>query len=266
MNVTATASSTETTYVPAQAVDCDSNTRWSSLFTDDQWLALEFNQPITIDTVALKWEAAYGQRYTIDVSDDGQTWTSVYTETNGNGGQDVVHFPLTMTRHIRMHGLSRGTEYGYSLWEFEVYERGGTSSLTALDLARRAGVYARVSGDKALWDMGQRILDWYKAEYTAHISFTPTIAAYYDPCTGDRLLDEQGDWPSMSADLVELAAEYCDLDFARRVIEEKLRPEFEANPDRPFNGSAFDVLEVLLALRRVAERCCVYLPIVFKKG
>jgi hypothetical protein len=263
MSVTATASSTETTYVPAQAVDCDSATRWSSLFTDDQWLALEFDQAITIDTVALKWERAYGQRYTVDLSDDGETWTPVYTETNGNGGQDVVHFPLTTTRHIRMHGLNRGTAFGYSLWEFEVYERGGTSSLTALDLARRAGVYAKVSGDAGLWEMGQRILAWYRTEYnTSNI-----IAAAYDPCTGDPLPGWEGEWTSVTADLAELAAEYCDCDFAQRVIEEKLRPEFEANPDRPFNGSAFDVLEALLALRRVAEcQPCVYLPIVLKNG
>jgi hypothetical protein len=237
-----------------KAFDDDTrSTRWASRWSDDEWIALEFSEPVTIDGVVLKWEAAYAVTYTIDVSDDGVTWTSVYTETNGNGGTDELHFPLTTTRHIRMHGLKRGTAWGYSLWEFEVY-RGGTSSLTALDLAQRGGAYARVSGDTALWETGRRILNWYKARY-------PAIAAAYDPCTGAPLPGwENGEQPSIMADLTELAAEYGDCDFARQVIEEKLRPKLTADPDNPLNGSvgasAFENLEVLLALRHMDERCC----------
>jgi hypothetical protein len=273
MAVTATASSTQDenpALSPTKAADCDPDTRWSSDRNDDEWIALEFSEPVTIDTVVLKWEQAYGLTYTIDVSGDGVTWTSVYTETNGHEGDNVIHFPVTTTRHIRMHGLGRGTEWGYSLWEFEAYYRGGTSSLTALDLARRAAVYARVSGDMALWETGRRILDWYKARY-------PSIAAAYDPCTGDPLPGGWGsEWTSVMADLAELAAEYGDCCFACRVIAEKLYPKWITNPDNPFDGSAFDNLEVLLALRHVDERCCcevyppnchcLYLPIILKDG
>jgi hypothetical protein len=267
MVVTVTASSTQDqnpVLSPGNATDCDTSTRWSSNFTDDEWIALEFSEPITIDGAVLKWEAAYGKAYTFDVSNDGATWTPVYTETNGHGGDDVIQFPVMTTRHIRMYGKERGTEHGYSLWEFEIYYRGGTSSLTALDLARRAAVYARVSGDKALWETGRRILEWYKARY-------PFIAAAYDPCTGDPLPGwENGEWPSIMADLAELAAEYCDHDFARQVIEDKLRPWLINDPNDPLYGSvgpsAFENLEVLLALRHVDERCCLYLPIIFKGG
>lgn len=227
-----------------RAFDNDPSTRWASDWNDDEWIALEFKEPEMIDGVVLRWEAAYGMTYTIDVSDDGLTWTSVYTETDGDGGKDEIHFPLTTARYIRMHGIERGTGYGYSLWEFEVY-RGGTSSLTALDLARRAAAYAKVSGDVALWEVGRHIFDWYKARYPS------CIAAAYDPCTGDPLPGwENGEWASIMANLAELAAEYGDCHFARQVIEEKLSP---------FNGivgpSAFENLEVLLALRHMDERC-----------
>ncbi len=263
MDVTATASSTQDgdpALVPGKVIDGDLNTRWSSDWNDDEWIALQFREPVTIDGVVLKWERAYGKAYTIDVSDDGVTWTSVYTETNGEGDDTdlIVHeirFPLTTTRRVRMHGLTRGTEWGYSLREFEVY-RGGTSSLTALDLARRAAVYAKVSGDAALWEMGQRILNWYKARYPS------SIAAAYDPCTGNPLRGwENGEWPSIMADLAELAAEYGDCSFARQMIEEKLA-DFSST-------SAFENLEVLLALRHVDEHCGVtnvYLPIVVRSS
>ena len=258
MAVTATASSIQDlspTFSPSHSIDCDPTTRWSSNWNDDEWIAIEFSDPVTIDGVVLKWEAAYGKAYTIDVSDDGANWTPVYTETDGDGGNDEVHFPLTMTRHLRMHGLSRGTEWGYSLFEFEVYQ-GGTSSLTALDLARRAAVYAKVNGDTALWEMGRDVLDFYKGQYTV----SGTVAAAYDPCTGDPLAGwENGEWSSIMADLAELAAEYCDCRFARQVIEEKLRPKLITDPESPLYGtvgpSAFENLEVLLALRHVDERC-----------
>ncbi|MFQ5421627.1 MAG: discoidin domain-containing protein, partial [Anaerolineae bacterium] len=230
--VTTTASSTQTLeLVPINAVDCNPDTRWSSNWSDDEWISLEFSEPVTIDGVILKWEAAYGQTYTIDVSNNGVTWAPVYTETNGDGGDDEIHFPLTTIRYIRMVGLNRGTQWGYSLREFEVY-RGGTSSLVALDLARRLAVYARVSGDTAAWETGQRILNWYKERYQLG------IAAAYDPCTGEPLPGwENGEWPSIMADLAELAAEYCDLDFAQQVIDEKLRPKVITDPADPLYGS-----------------------------
>jgi len=264
--VTVTGSSTQDQdpiLAPGNGADCDPATRWSSNWNDDEWIALEFGESITIDGVVLKWEAAYGKAYTVDVSNDGVTWTPVYTKTNGDGGEDEIHFPLTTTRYIRMHGLNRGTPYGYSLWEFEVYQ-GGTSSWTALDLARRGAVYARVSGNTALWETGRRILKWYKDQYL-HSS----IAAAYDPCTGEPLSGwKNGDVPSIMANLTELAAEYCDLDFAHQVIEEKLRHKLIINLEDPLYGSvgasAFENLEVLLALRHVDERCCLYLPIILR--
>jgi uncharacterized repeat protein (TIGR01451 family) len=232
-----------------KALDGALDTRWASDWNDDEAITLTFTTSVAIDAVVLKWEDAYGQAYTIDTSNDGINWTTVYTETHGNGSTDELHFPLTTARYIRMQGLNRGTTFGYSLWEFEVY-RGGTSSLTALDLARRGGAYAKVSGDTALWEMGRRILNWYKARY-------PTIAAAYDPCTGEPLPDDwQYEWTSVIADLVELAAEYGDYCFARQVIEEKLLPKLNTDPDSPLGGnlgpSAFDNLETLLALRHLA--------------
>jgi len=236
-----------------KAFDDNLSTRWASDWNDDEWISLEFSEPVTIDGVILKWETAYGKAYTIDVSNDGVTWTSVYTETDGDGGDDEIHFPLTTTRHIRMHGLTRGTSWGYSLREFEVCQ-GGTSSLTALDLAERAAVYAKASRDTALWETGRRILNWYEARY-------PSIAAAYDPCTGEPLPGWGSDKapPSIMADLAELAAEYGDCSFARQVVREKLYL---------FNSpSAFENLEVLLALHNVVNKCgyAVYLPLIVRK-
>jgi hypothetical protein len=69
----------------------------------------------------LNWEAAYGKAYDIQVSSDGGHWSTVYSTTAGNGGQEVVSFPAAQARYVRMQGVKRATQWGYSLYEFQVY-------------------------------------------------------------------------------------------------------------------------------------------------
>ncbi|MEU7754924.1 discoidin domain-containing protein [Micromonospora sp. NPDC049101] len=123
---TATASSTENAGTPASAaVDGNTGTRWSSAFSDPQWLQVDLGARATITQVNLLWEAAHGRAFQLQTSDNGSTWTTIYSTTTGAGGTQN----LTVSgagRYVRMYGTARGTGYGYSLWEFQVYgETGG---------------------------------------------------------------------------------------------------------------------------------------------
>ncbi|MET8200216.1 discoidin domain-containing protein [Micromonospora taraxaci] len=123
---TATASSTENGGTPAAAaVDGNTGTRWSSAFSDPQWLQVDLGARATITQVNLLWEAAHGRAFQLQTSDNGSTWTTIYSTTTGTGGTQN----LTVSgagRYVRMYGTVRGTGYGYSLWEFQVYgETGG---------------------------------------------------------------------------------------------------------------------------------------------
>jgi hypothetical protein len=71
--------------------------------------------------VILHWEAAFGRAYRIEVSNDNSSWTTVFATSAGDGGTDNVTFPAVTARYVRMLGVTRGTSYGYSLWEFEVF-------------------------------------------------------------------------------------------------------------------------------------------------
>jgi hypothetical protein len=125
---TATASSSEGADVgPANAVDGNAATRWSSQFTDNQWIQVDLGQSATISQVVLQWESAYGKAYQIQTSADGTSWSPIYTATNGAGGTET----LTVSgsgRYVRMQGTTRGTGYGYSLYEFKVYGSIGTQA------------------------------------------------------------------------------------------------------------------------------------------
>ena len=48
---------------PLNAVDGVLTTRWSSAFTDNQWLEVDLGSPMTINKVVIYWEAAYGKVY-----------------------------------------------------------------------------------------------------------------------------------------------------------------------------------------------------------
>ncbi len=121
----ASASSTQlfTSDSPGKAVDGNDSSRWSSNWSDSQWITVDLGSVQSIGRVLLHWETAYGKSYKIQVSNDNHTWTTVYSTTTGDGGTDNDTFATVTGRYVRMQGVSRGTSYGYSLYEFEVYAR-----------------------------------------------------------------------------------------------------------------------------------------------
>jgi hypothetical protein len=117
----ATASSAENAGTTAgNAVDGNTGTRWSSAFSDPQWLSVDLGATYTITQVVLQWEAAYGRSFEIQTSTDNTTWTSVFSTTTGTGGTQTLAVSGS-GRWVRMFGTARGTAFGYSLWEFGVY-------------------------------------------------------------------------------------------------------------------------------------------------
>lgn len=102
------------------AVDGNATSRWSSSFSDNEWIYVDLGSTKTINGVSLHWEAAYGKNYNLQVSNDALTWTTVKTVTNSDGGFDD-HLLSASGRYVRMQGVSRATGYGYSLFAFEVY-------------------------------------------------------------------------------------------------------------------------------------------------
>lgn len=105
---------------PELATDGDFGTRWASDWSDPQWIQVDLGAPTTFDHVQLAWETSYATAYQIQTSDDGATWTTVYTTTTGDGGVDDLDIAGT-GRYVRMYGTQRGTGWGYSLYEFGVY-------------------------------------------------------------------------------------------------------------------------------------------------
>ena len=111
------------TYRAEFAADGDRGTRWSSEFSDPQWLAIDLGTPTEISRIELLWEAAFSREYAIQVSLDGADWKAVYSTDRGAGGTEMIRFPPVTARWVRTHGARRATEFGYSLWEMRVFPR-----------------------------------------------------------------------------------------------------------------------------------------------
>ncbi|MGW6564779.1 galactose-binding domain-containing protein [Streptomyces sp. NPDC054975] len=122
----ASASTTEwwnpfTSFAATRAVDGDPGTRWASEWKDGQWLRIDLGEPQLVKRVTLDWERAYGKAYRVELSDDGVNWRTAWSTTSGDGGLDTVQFSATTARHVRVYGVTRGTEWGYSLREVGVF-------------------------------------------------------------------------------------------------------------------------------------------------
>ena len=120
-----TASSVQEADTPASNItDGDDSTRWSSGFSDPQWVAVDLGKSVTIDHVHLLWEDAYASAYSVQVSQDGKAWTDVYHTENSIGDPETVKFAPVAARYVRIYGTKRGTKFGYSLFSVEVYAPG----------------------------------------------------------------------------------------------------------------------------------------------
>ena len=115
------ASSTEAaTYAAANSTDGNPNTRWSSQFSDPQFIYVDLGARYDLCRVVLRWQTALAKDFKMQISDNAVNWTDVDSVKNNVASENYL--PIKGTgRYVRVYGMQRGTVYGYSLWEFEVY-------------------------------------------------------------------------------------------------------------------------------------------------
>jgi hypothetical protein len=112
----------------AQAFDNNGDTRWGSPYSDNQWVYVDLRNTVNISRVSLVWEVGYGTNYRIEVGTTTDAngvvndWKTVDTKTgNKLYFNDINFLPAVTGRYVRMYGVTRGTSYGFSLYEFQVY-------------------------------------------------------------------------------------------------------------------------------------------------
>jgi hypothetical protein len=102
------------------------------VFSDQQapdspeWIRIDLGALYNVDHVNLNWENT-GKSFQIQTSTDGTTWSNAYTTTNGTGGVQDITFGARSTRFVRMYGTQRANDWGYSIWELQVFAGNATN-------------------------------------------------------------------------------------------------------------------------------------------
>jgi beta-glucanase (GH16 family) len=129
--------------------DGDKRTRWLSEASDPQWISINLNRIFlnrffSVEAVKLFWDGTYAKEYEIHLSNssDFSEYDVIAAETDGDGGIDyLVTSSEVAGKFIRLYGISRGGEGGYSLQEFEVYGGGVSTNVVENDHVDNAVQY-----------------------------------------------------------------------------------------------------------------------------
>ncbi len=120
LTATVTTSSNENASLSgANAIDGNLSTRWSSNFSDGQWIQLDFGKTVTIGAVNINWEDAYARKYTISWSNDGENWNTAVTRQVSKKSDTTDMFFNRPVRYIRVTAVTRATQYGVSIFEIQ---------------------------------------------------------------------------------------------------------------------------------------------------
>lgn len=106
---------------PADIVDGDAQTRWSSEYGNDEWIYVDLGQTTNVYGLGLNWENAYAREFRVQVSDDAREWRTVVDDGRGKLGRQDVFFDDVKARYVRLEGVRRATGYGYSLYDLKIY-------------------------------------------------------------------------------------------------------------------------------------------------
>ncbi len=117
---------TGTSYSGNLAVDGNYKSRWSSDHSDPQWIYVDLGGQYNITSVKITWENAYGKNYNIDISNDATNWTTIKSITDNSSLTNNNSVSGT-ARYVRIYGTQRGTIYGYSIYELEIYGSSGST-------------------------------------------------------------------------------------------------------------------------------------------
>ncbi|MBQ5358968.1 MAG: discoidin domain-containing protein, partial [Alistipes sp.] len=118
------ASSTSRDAQRASAVtDGNGGTRWASEYNDAEWITLDLGNEKTFNEIVLKWEGAHATAYRILLSNDGAEWREVHAEQECKGGEQHIAVEPQAAQYVKVECSKRATQWGYSLYEIELYNR-----------------------------------------------------------------------------------------------------------------------------------------------
>lgn len=101
------------------AFDGSQSTNWATYYDGNQYIYVDLGQEYSICRISINWGANYGKNFTIDISDDAVTWTTVQQFT-GNTSTSTEFDGNVTARYVRMNASSSSNNSGYTINEMQV--------------------------------------------------------------------------------------------------------------------------------------------------
>ncbi len=102
-------------------VDGNPATGWRSAVSDPQWCMVDLGLIKDLSRVRLQWNTNYASAFSIQLSTNASTWTTIFTTNGDQGGVEDI-LVSGQGRYVRMLGATQGLPgAGYGIQEFEVY-------------------------------------------------------------------------------------------------------------------------------------------------
>ena len=178
--VTVSSNESGTGNVAANAVDGSYGSRWSSAYSDNQWIRIDLGANYNVNRVKIGWENAYATSYRIEISSDGTNWSTVRSVTKTSPSADDFGSITATGRYLRIYGLTRGTPYGFSIWEIEAYGTpvgtGGGNLALGKSVVTTTNELASLSGANAVDGNGST--RW-SSQYVNNQNFIVDLGASY---------------------------------------------------------------------------------------
>lgn len=107
---------------PSKAFDGNLNTAWASDWRNGaESITVDLGTSMKISGVKLTWEfVSQASSYEIQVSDNNESFSTIYSTTTADGGIDIINNLHANGRYVRM-AASKGPLGGYILKEMEVF-------------------------------------------------------------------------------------------------------------------------------------------------
>ena len=125
-------SSKDASHDGSKAVDGDLASMWQTAKAVGknkplvEWITVDLGSSLSFSQVTLEWDANFATNYTIQISDDGNGWSTVVDISGADGGNDMVAFNPVLARFVKLESTAWNSDSLRNwLREFEVYAASG---------------------------------------------------------------------------------------------------------------------------------------------
>jgi len=107
---------------PYKAFDGNTATYWQSQNSSPQWINVDLGKVMDFNQIKIFWGSSFARKFTINVSSDGVSWTTVHSGAATKYGWQVITLSATMkwARFIGVYCYDRSASWGNQIIEVKI--------------------------------------------------------------------------------------------------------------------------------------------------